>query len=140
MCKFRVPNKHRNKFDINNLILKKRVMGSLKNIGNSCYMNAVLYALRFTPTFLHYLHHLIVNILSLHEEIEVTSLDNKCFKSKATKLIKSGNWSERLIINQGNIDIIRKLHNVFVTLSSSARNGARQQSNALLKSIHAKVL
>ncbi|KAH8341071.1 hypothetical protein KR067_005367 [Drosophila pandora] len=34
-------------------------MGTLCNIGNSCYLNSVVYTLRFAPHFLHNLHHLI---------------------------------------------------------------------------------
>ncbi|XP_052859701.1 uncharacterized protein LOC128266948 [Anopheles cruzii] len=34
-------------------------LATLCNIGNSCYMNSVLYTLRFAPNFTHNLHHLI---------------------------------------------------------------------------------
>lgn len=34
-------------------------MATLSNIGNSCYLNSVVYTLRFTPNFLHNLHHLV---------------------------------------------------------------------------------
>lgn len=34
-------------------------MATLSNIGNSCYLNSVVYTLRFTPNFLHSLHHLV---------------------------------------------------------------------------------
>ncbi|KAH8278860.1 hypothetical protein KR018_010493 [Drosophila ironensis] len=37
-------------------------MGTLCNIGNSCYLNSVVYTLRFAPHFLHNLHHLIHDI------------------------------------------------------------------------------
>lgn len=41
-------------------------MATLSNIGNSCYLNSVVYTLRFTPNFLHNLHHLVddLNYLS----------------------------------------------------------------------------
>ena len=34
-------------------------IASLSNLGNTCFLNSVLYTLRFTPGFLHSLHHLI---------------------------------------------------------------------------------
>lgn len=34
-------------------------MATLSNIGNSCYLNSVVYTLRFTPNFMHNLHHLV---------------------------------------------------------------------------------
>uniref|UniRef100_A0A182QGM6 USP domain-containing protein n=1 Tax=Anopheles farauti TaxID=69004 RepID=A0A182QGM6_9DIPT len=34
-------------------------LATLCNIGNSCYMNSVLYTLRFAPNFTHNLHHLV---------------------------------------------------------------------------------
>ncbi|XP_020811800.1 ubiquitin carboxyl-terminal hydrolase 1 [Drosophila serrata] len=37
-------------------------MGTLCNIGNTCYLNSVVYTLRFAPHFLHNLHHLIQDL------------------------------------------------------------------------------
>ena len=34
-------------------------IASLSNLGNTCFLNSVLYTLRFTPGFLHSLHHLV---------------------------------------------------------------------------------
>lgn len=33
-------------------------IASLANLGNTCFLNSVLYTLRFTPGFCHSLHHL----------------------------------------------------------------------------------
>jgi len=33
-------------------------VASLANLGNTCFLNSVLYTLRFTPGFCHSLHHL----------------------------------------------------------------------------------
>ena len=38
---------------------KSPPVASLCNLGNTCYMNSVLYTLRFTPGFLHSLHHMV---------------------------------------------------------------------------------
>ena len=37
-------------------------IASLSNLGNTCFLNSVLYTLRFTPGFLHSLHHLVNDI------------------------------------------------------------------------------
>lgn len=43
-------------------------MASLCNLGNTCFLNSVLYTLRFTPTFLHNLHHLATDLSTLTEK------------------------------------------------------------------------
>ncbi|XP_035791773.1 uncharacterized protein LOC118466477 isoform X2 [Anopheles albimanus] len=40
-------------------LTKGSSLATLCNIGNSCYMNSVLYTLRLAPNFTHNLHHLI---------------------------------------------------------------------------------
>uniref|UniRef100_W8BX22 Ubiquitin carboxyl-terminal hydrolase 1 n=2 Tax=Ceratitis capitata TaxID=7213 RepID=W8BX22_CERCA len=42
-------------------------MATLCNIGNTCYLNSVVYTLRFAPRFLHNLHHLIVDLSSIQQ-------------------------------------------------------------------------
>merc|ERR1719510_1802291 len=37
-------------------------IASLCNLGNTCFLNSVLYTLRFTPGFLHNLHHLVTDL------------------------------------------------------------------------------
>lgn len=38
---------------------KSPSVASLCNLGNTCFLNSVLYTLRFTPGFLHNLHHMV---------------------------------------------------------------------------------
>lgn len=44
-------------------------MGTLCNIGNTCYLNSVVYTLRFAPQFLHNLHHLLSDLNALQQNI-----------------------------------------------------------------------
>ena len=44
-------------------------IAALSNIGNTCYLNSVIYTLRFAPHFLHNLHHLIDNLSHINQKL-----------------------------------------------------------------------
>lgn len=44
-------------------------IATLCNIGNSCYLNSVIYTLRFAPKFLHKLHHLCDDLHYVYQKI-----------------------------------------------------------------------
>lgn len=44
-------------------------MATLCNIGNTCYLNSVVYTLRFAPKFLHNLHHLVNDLSNVQRSI-----------------------------------------------------------------------
>jgi hypothetical protein len=44
-------------------------IATLCNIGNSCYLNSVIYTLRFAPYFLHKLHHLCDDMHFVYQKI-----------------------------------------------------------------------
>lgn len=49
-------------------------LATLCNIGNSCYLNSVLYTLRFAPNFIHNLHHLIEDTDSVYQRLNQNKL------------------------------------------------------------------
>lgn len=113
-------------------------MGTLENIGNSCYMNAVLYALRFTPSFLHNLHHLMVNVVSFCDDIgKLPSSD--CHKSVATAMFISNldRWHNESRINRETRKILYNLHKVFKSLTASEikRDGAAFKADELREAV-----
>ncbi|XP_055375900.1 ubiquitin carboxyl-terminal hydrolase 1 isoform X2 [Condylostylus longicornis] len=44
-------------------------IATLCNIGNTCYLNSVVYTLRFAPLFLHNLHHLVDDLSNVNQNI-----------------------------------------------------------------------
>ncbi|XP_053677971.1 uncharacterized protein LOC128728375 [Anopheles nili] len=63
--------------EVNNMVTHNmnNSLATLCNIGNSCYMNSVLYTLRFAPNFTHNLHHLVEFLeLVLHK----SNAEKKC--------------------------------------------------------------
>lgn len=49
-------------------------IATLCNIGNSCYLNSVIYTLRFAPHFLHKLHHLVEDMRQVYQKIGQSKL------------------------------------------------------------------
>jgi len=74
-------------------------IASLANLGNTCFLNSVLYTLRFTPGFCHNLHHL---------------------NSDLQHKIKTLNGRQKPDEDQENlVDVIHNLHHLFQKLCSS---------------------
>lgn len=100
------------------------VMGVLKNIDNSCYMNSILYILRMTPTFVHGIHHLLQNIDFVNDRydgsIGMTVSPNACLQMVATSVLLSNEdeWPDELDIDARKCEVISQLHQIFSKLTA----------------------
>lgn len=82
-------------------------MATLGNIGNTCYLNSVIYTLRFAPHFLHNLHHLVEDLAQVTQR-----LNGAAAKAKSSSLGRnvSGlvgsntrSWSTKDLASMGGI-------------------------------------
>lgn len=132
-------------------------MASLCNIGNSCYMNSVIYTLRFTPLFLHNLHHLvndfsqIVNKRETQMKLKSASLgrnvsglqgpNSRSYSSKDLASLGSSSPSTSStaleIVKTTQQIAMEKLHDLFKNLTSNEMTESIEpfQSDLLLKAI-----
>lgn len=94
-------------------------IASLCNLGNTCFLNSVLYTLRFTPGFLHNLHHLVSD-LGLPA---AASAGNEKSSSKDKKKQAAANDKKEANADQAETerihDVIEQLHDLFRNMSSS---------------------
>ncbi|XP_030752541.1 ubiquitin carboxyl-terminal hydrolase 1 isoform X2 [Sitophilus oryzae] len=123
-------------------------IATLLNMGNTCFFNSVLYALRFAPTFLHNLHHLLADINFVTGKLKET-------KTKTSSLGRNGSaisgssWrssSSKDLLSIGNNDVIpksrdqivtEKLHALYMTMSNLETKDSPDpyQPEALLQAI-----
>lgn len=69
-------------------VVRSSPAASLSNLGNTCFLNSVLYTLRFAPNFLHNLHHLV-------SDMNLNTINNSQVKQKTSSLGRnmSLSWS-----------------------------------------------
>ena len=96
-------------------------VASLANLGNTCFLNSVLYTLRFTPGFLHSLHHLAQDL----------GLDAPAVATNSSKKKNSGSSNGSTGTN-GSIadaetelvhDVVDQLHDLFKNMSCTDESG-----------------
>lgn len=99
------------------------VMSTLENTDNSCYMNSVLYVLRMTPKFLHYLHHLTVNMCCIADELDAKAVselkDDDCVQMIATHLMLPNldKWANQVNFTTEQHGLISEMHKLFAAMT-----------------------
>lgn len=103
------------------------VMGTLKNIDNSCYMNSLLYILRMTPTFVHSIHHLLQNMHFISDQCndndssEMIVTSGECLQMVATSVMMSNKekWPSQVNIDSREEEVIYRLHQIFSKINTN---------------------
>ncbi|XP_072940171.1 ubiquitin carboxyl-terminal hydrolase 1 isoform X2 [Epargyreus clarus] len=84
----------------------KTPIATLSNLGNTCYLNSVLYTLRYAPRFLHNLHHLVSDLASVEQKLGSIRLKSSSLGRSAAGLATSGtrSWSSKDLLSLGQSD------------------------------------
>lgn len=121
-------NGHRAVDQCNDDIQTQAPVAALSNMGNTCFLNSVLYTLRFVPTFLHNLHHLIEDLNTVSNRMNqnkakssslgrnITSLSGPSSRSTSSKdLLSLGSNND--VIPKTKVQVVtEKLHELFVVM------------------------
>lgn len=85
---------------------KKIPIATLSNLGNTCFLNSVLYTLRYAPRFLHNLHHLVSDLASVEQKLGSIRLKSSSLGRSAAGLASSGarSWSSKDLLSLGQSD------------------------------------
>ncbi len=99
-------------------------IASLCNLGNTCFLNSVLYTLRFTPGFLHNLHHLASDLGLGLNPANGKDKKGRHANGQITRSNAPDAETERVH------DVIEQLHDLFRTMSSSDDHLLERESNS----------
>ncbi|XP_012289021.1 ubiquitin carboxyl-terminal hydrolase 1 [Orussus abietinus] len=103
-------------------------IATLCNLGNTCFLNSVLYTLRFAPSFLHNLHHLATDLSNLTDKHLQIKMKSSSLGRSGVSLMASGSrsWSSKDLLalagpagesNKPRIQVAtEKLHELFMAL------------------------
>ncbi|XP_014217502.1 ubiquitin carboxyl-terminal hydrolase 1-like [Copidosoma floridanum] len=134
-----------------NVITGGLKIATLCNLGNTCFLNSVLYTLRCTPSFLHNLHHLatdlsIISERQLQTKIKISSLGRTGISSTTSS---NRSWSNKDLpsltaastateLNKPRIQVAtEKLHELFISLREleARENSEPFQPDAFLQAL-----
>ncbi|XP_073942714.1 ubiquitin specific protease 1 [Choristoneura fumiferana] len=110
---------------------RKIPIATLSNLGNTCFLNSVLYTLRYAPRFLHNLHHLVNDLTSVEQKLGSIRLKSSSLGRSASGLASSGarSWSNKDLLSLGQSDTsaekskiriaTEKLHETYLNLKAA---------------------
>lgn len=142
-------NGHRAIDHCNDDVQTQSPVAALSNMGNTCFLNSVLYTLRFIPTFLHNLHHLMEDLNTVNNRMNqnkakssslgrnITSLSGPSSRSTSSKdLLSLGSNND--IIPKTKVQIVtEKLHELFAVMHNIENMDSKDpyQPNAFLSAV-----
>ncbi|GBP58504.1 Ubiquitin carboxyl-terminal hydrolase 1 [Eumeta japonica] len=82
---------------------RKMPIATLSNLGNTCFLNSVLYTLRYAPRFLHNLHHLVSELSNIEQKLGSIRLKSSSLGRSAANLASTGtrSWSSKDLLSLG---------------------------------------
>ncbi|XP_045765435.1 ubiquitin carboxyl-terminal hydrolase 1 [Maniola jurtina] len=109
----------------------KAPIATLSNLGNTCFLNSVLYTLRYAPQFVHNLHHLVSDLSRVEQKLGSIRLKSSSLGRSAAGLASSGtrSWSSKDLLALGQTDTsaakskiqiaTEKLHETYLSLRAA---------------------
>ncbi|XP_050685124.1 ubiquitin carboxyl-terminal hydrolase 1 isoform X2 [Leptidea sinapis] len=109
----------------------KTPIATLANLGNTCFLNSVLYTLRYAPQFVHNLHHLVSDLSRVEQKLGSIRLKSSSLGRSAAGIASSGtrSWSSKDLLSLGQSDYntakskiqiaTEKLHETYLSLRAA---------------------
>lgn len=109
-------------------------IATLCNIGNSCYLNSVIYTLRFAPHFLHKLHHLVEDMRQVYLKIGQHKIKSSSLGRNVSGLQghNGRSWSSKDLVSLNGINSSNGADPVL----KSNRQIATEKLHELYQSLH----
>ncbi|CAK1545960.1 unnamed protein product [Leptosia nina] len=119
----------------------KTPIASLSNLGNTCFLNSVLYTLRYAPQFVHNLHHLVSDLNRIEQKLGSIRLKSSSLGRSAAGIASSGtrSWSSKDLLSLGQSDnstgkskiqiATEKLHETYLSLRAAESKCLHSGSN-----------
>uniref|UniRef100_A0A1I8P5T6 USP domain-containing protein n=1 Tax=Stomoxys calcitrans TaxID=35570 RepID=A0A1I8P5T6_STOCA len=116
-------------------------MGTLCNIGNTCYLNSVVYTLRFAPQFLHNLHHLLTDLNALQQNIARARAKSSSLGRgmSAVHMENARSWSSKDLASMeqyASNAVVGGLSNTVASATTSSSSTATALTQVTQKSSH----